>query len=100
MDNYEKLYSLLLNDSDGLLISLRFGQEISFDKVNQILSVLSDINDEYKKSDMISKNICGLFMDFFPAIESSFSLYSSEQIHEIIEISDKIQDAMRACLFN
>ena len=62
MDNYEKLYSLLLNDSDGLLISLRFGQEISFDKVNQILSVLSDINNKNKKSDMISKNICGLFM--------------------------------------
>ena len=45
-DNYEKLCYLLLNDPDGFLISLRFGQKVDYQKVNDILRVLHDIQDE------------------------------------------------------
>lgn len=98
MSNYERLCFLLLDINNGFLIDLRFGKGINHNKVNEILDVLFDIKNEYKDSDVISKEICSLFIDFYPSIEGSLSLYSLEQVHEILEISDKIQDAMRECV--
>lgn len=98
-DNYEKLCYLLLNDPDGFLISLRFGQKVDYQKVNDILRVLHDIQDEYKNSDLISKELCGLFMDFSTSVGSGFGLYSAAEVKEITQISDKIQDAMRSCVY-
>ena len=92
-DNYERLCYLLLNDPDGLLISLRFGQKVDHERV------LHDIQDEYKNSDLISKELCGLFMDFSTSVGSGFGLYSAEEVQEITQISDKIQDAMRSCVY-
>lgn len=98
MSNYERLCFLLLDINDGLLIDLRFGKGINHNKANEILEVLLDIKNNYKNSDVISKELCNLFIDFYPFIDGSLSLYSIEEVHEILEISDKILDAMRACV--
>lgn len=97
MDNIEKLKDLLLS-GDGMLISLRMGQGLDNEKVNEICEVLILLKEEWKEKKEISKKAVDIFVDFFPAMEMVSDYYSENEAVEIMNAADKIMDLIRDCI--
>lgn len=95
--NLEKLEELLLSE-DGLLVSLRLGNGLDEVKVEKICYVLKELKVEWEDFDFIPKKAVDIFIDFYPAMESSCGLYSEEESDKIIDTADKIMDLIRECI--
>lgn len=94
LDNFEQL---LIGD-DGLLVSLRMGEGLQKEKVQQIICVLGKLSKEWESSDCIPKKAVDLFIDIFPVIQSSCSWYSDEEAEDIMDAADRIIDSIRNCI--
>lgn len=97
MNKIEELKELFLSD-DGLLVSLRLGDGLDKKKSDRICCILKDLKEEWKYSDCIPKMAVDIFIDFYPAIESSYKLYNDEEVNEIIESADIIMELIRDCI--
>lgn len=93
----EKLEELLLSE-DGLLVSLRLGNGLDQEKVENICCVLNELQVEWEDCDYIPKKAADIFIDFYPAMESSCGLYSEDESDKIIDSADKIMDLIRDCV--
>ena len=92
-----KLEELLLSE-DGLLIQLRLGNGLDEEKVERICCVLEELKVEWRDSDCIPRKAVDIFVDFYPAIESTCDLYSEEVSLKIMDIADKVMDKIRECI--
>lgn len=93
----EQLENLLLSE-DGLLVSLRLGNGLDEEKVENICCVLKELQVEWEDYDFIPKKAVDIFIDFYPAMESSCGLYSEDEADKIIDKADKIMDLIRDCI--
>ncbi|AZU60533.1 hypothetical protein [Neobacillus mesonae] len=96
-DNLELLEELLL-DVNGLLISLRVGDGLNKEKVNQVYKVLTDLAAGWKGQEKIPKKAVDLFIDIYPGMLSSSDYYSHEVAIEIMDCCDKIIDLIKDCI--
>lgn len=97
MTKIEELKELFLS-GDGLLVLLRLGDGLDKSKFDRICCILKDLKEEWKNSDYIPKMAVDIFIDFYPAIESSYGLYNDEEMEEIIEAADIIMELIRDCV--
>ncbi|AEV68911.1 hypothetical protein [Acetivibrio clariflavus] len=91
------LEELLLSDN-GLLVSLRLGDGLKQDKVEMICKLLEELAKDWASIDCIPKKAVDLFIDFYPAMESSCGLYNEEEQVLIMDVADKIMDLIRECV--
>lgn len=97
-DTIDLLEKLLLED-DGLLISLRMGDGLDKGKADQVCKVLIDISKEWEGLDDVPKKAVGLFIDLYPAMQSSCESYSEEEAMEIMDYADRIVSLVKTCIF-
>lgn len=98
MSLIQQLTELLVGDC-GIMISLRLGSipDDFDDKTEEIKSILKDISVQLKGTDSIPKALCGLFIDFYPAMESLAEFYDDHTSDRILKAADEITELMREC---
>lgn len=96
-DKLELLDELLLGE-DGLLISLRLGDGLNKEKVDKVCDVLNKLAGDWADENSIPKKAVDLFVDFYPAMESSCGLYNEHEALEIMNAADRIMDRIRDCI--
>lgn len=99
LNNVDLLEELLLSDN-GFLISLRMGDGLKADLVDEICKVLDELANEWKNIDSIPKKAVDLFVDFYIVLVGSEGLYSEKEFDEIFDAGDKILSHIRACYCN
>lgn len=98
MDDKLELFEELLLGDEGLLISLRLARGLSNEKVDKVCEVLDKLASDWENQDSIPKKAVDLFVDFYPAMESTCGLYEEDELIEIMNAVDKIMDRIRDCI--
>ena len=99
MENLDLLQNLMLGEG-GFLIKLRFGDGIELDQVEKIKELLKKLACEWRRKDYIPKKACDIFIDFYPAMEGTLTLYNDDEVNNITKIADEIMDLIRDCVCN
>jgi len=100
MEKSDLLRELLIEDG-GILIKLRFGDGVDYDKVDKVKILLNELAQEWEEKDSIPKQACDIFVDFYPAVEGTLSLYDDNNVKkEIMKNADEIMDLIRTCICN
>lgn len=100
MDKIEKLKYELTDINDGLLIKLRYGSDINDEIIKQfgsIKSIIKNISVIWRREKYLPKELCGIFADFFPAIESCLPGYDRETADRLLGYADEIMELIRSC---
>lgn len=96
----DELKSELFDADNGLLIKLRFGCDIDgeiLEQMDSIKSIMINISQAWGDKNYLPKELCGIFVDFFPAVESCLPNYDGETADKLLMFADKIMDIIRAC---
>ncbi|MBW5470330.1 hypothetical protein GPJ61_21115 [Brevibacillus formosus] len=96
-EKLEVLEELLLGE-EGLLISLRLGDGLNQKRVDEVCNILAELEVDWSGKDFIPKKAADLFVDLYPAMESSCGLYDENEGQEIMDAADKIMDRIRGCI--
>ncbi len=100
MDESEKLIYELADVNNGLLIKLRFGSDIDDEIIKQmdrIRSIMKNLSRRWCGENYLPKKLCGIFVDFFPGIESCLPNYDKETSDKLLMFADEIMCMIRIC---
>ena len=67
---------------------LRTKEGIDYKLLEKIETALTKIKDEYQGNTAIPKDLAGIFIDMYSALESTSYLYADEQQKEIISVAE------------
>ena len=69
---------------------LRSKEGIDYDLLEKIETALTKIKEEFQESAVIPKDLAGIFIDMYSALESTSYLYADEQQKEIIRAAETL----------
>ena len=67
---------------------LRSKEGIDYELLEKIETALTKIKEEFQESAVIPKDLAGIFIDMYSALESTSYLYADEQQKEIISVAE------------
>lgn len=98
MDDDIYLLSELLIGDKGILVPLRLGDGLSPIKVDMAIKEIERLAIKWSQQDAIPKKAVDLFIDIFPAMESTLGLYEESEQIIIMDAADKLISAVRKCI--
>jgi len=98
MNNLDKLCQVMYEEKDSVMIELRSGKGLNYERIEEMKVVLKLLIDEWKNKEFIPKKMCDLFIDFYPGIEACSYNYDDEMKKKILKFADEVLELMRDCI--
>ena len=84
--------------AEGLLVSLRLNEGIPDEKLNRLVSALSQAGEQWRGSQDVPKRLAAILLEIYPAVEAASHLYEDEEAESIQQAAAEIFEEAIRCL--
>ncbi|MDB5282265.1 MAG: hypothetical protein JWO06_1340 [Bacteroidota bacterium] len=97
MRTIQKIEQLAIGEN-GFLVKMRMLDGIDYEQGNELILLIKQLGDEYKKHDTIPRRDMAILIDLIPTLDSfAESRFYADEQEKIFLLIDKMSKALREC---